>query len=173
MKVDPEKLSFDLFSTSDNFSTLDFTEDDGKDPLGIDDFIKNRVQDYLPNKLASIWTVRYESVIVAYFTTSMFAIGVKQLFDDEHVKEVPIVSYPAVLLGRMGVHKKERGRDIGYWICQFCTGLAQEIGKRIACRYIVLQTIKTKSTYYEKKCMFHQTKRVNPEGKIWMYRRLS
>lgn len=95
MKVDPDKLSFELFSNSDNFSALDFTEDDGTDPLGIDDFIKNRVQDYLPNKLASIWTVRYESAIVAYFTTSMFAIGVRQLFDDEYVKcqLFPILPY--------------------------------------------------------------------------------
>lgn len=44
----------------------------------------------------------------------MFAIQTRQLLDDEHVSEVPIVSYPSVLLGRMGVDKKERGRDIGY-----------------------------------------------------------
>lgn len=173
MKVDPDKLSFELFTTSDNFSTLDFTEEDGTDPLGIDDFIKNKFSDYLQNNLTSIWTVRYEGRIVAYFTASMFAIQTRQLLDDEHVSEVPIVSYPSVLLGRMGVDKKERGRDIGYWICQFCTGLAQEIGKKVACRYIVLHTIKAKTAYYKEKCMFHQTKKANPEGKIWMYRRLS
>ena|GEM_PF-4953248 len=33
------KLSFELFTTSDNFSTLDLTEEDGTDPLGIDGFI--------------------------------------------------------------------------------------------------------------------------------------
>ncbi|MEW6605630.1 MAG: hypothetical protein AB1351_13215 [Thermoproteota archaeon] len=67
MKVDPDKLSFELFTTSDNFSALDFTEEDGTDPLGIDDFIKNKFSDYLQNNLTSIWTVRYEGHIVAYF----------------------------------------------------------------------------------------------------------
>jgi hypothetical protein len=70
MKVDPDKLSFELFATNDDFSTLDFIEEDGTDPLGIDDFIKNKLNDYLQNNLTSIWKVRYEGHIVAYFTAS-------------------------------------------------------------------------------------------------------
>jgi hypothetical protein len=85
MKVDPDKLSFELFTTSDDLSTLDFAEEDYTDPLGIDDFIKNRFNDYLQNNLTSIWTVRYEGHIVAYFTASMFAIQTRQLLDDEQI----------------------------------------------------------------------------------------
>jgi hypothetical protein len=80
MTIDTNRLVFTTFSKeSDDFSALDFTEDDGSDPLGVDDFIRNRVMLYLSNNLCSVYTVRYEGQIVAYFTVSMSAIETKRL----------------------------------------------------------------------------------------------
>lgn len=171
--IDPDKLFFPLLSETDDFSALDFTDDQGTDPLGVDDFIKKRVQEYLKNNLSTIYSVKYDGRLVGFFTLSMFAIQVKELQDSEKIGEMRLVSYPAVLLGQMRVDKKERGHGIGYYICEFSVGLAQEIGKRVACRYVILQTNQTQSAYYQKKCSFYQSRRQGQVGKIWMYRRIS
>jgi GNAT superfamily N-acetyltransferase len=70
----------------------------------------------------------------------------------------------------MGVDKRFRNQGIGYWICQFCLGLAQEMGKKVACRYVILETDEQKSSYY-RKLLFEQS--AKKSQKIWMYRRVS
>ncbi|HXG06677.1 MAG TPA: GNAT family N-acetyltransferase [Nitrososphaera sp.] len=170
--IDLNKLVFASFSRDDNFATLDFTEADGSDPLGVDDFIRNRARLYLSNNLCAIYTVRYAGQIVAYFTASMSAIETKRLVDEDKVPNVGILSYPALLMGQMAVDKKYRGQGIGYWICEFCVGLAQEMNNKVGCALVILQTNKDKLEYYKKKCGFKHSEKQSKEGKVWMYKRI-
>lgn len=173
MTIDTNRLVFTTFSKDgDDFSKLDFTEDDGSDPLGFDDFIRNRVTLYLSNNLCVAYTVRYEGQIVAYFTASMSVIETKRLVDEDRISGIGILSYPALLLGQLAVDKKYRGQGIGYWICEFCTGLAQEMNKRVGCALVILQTNKDELDYYKKKCGFKHSEKQSKEGKVWMYKRL-
>lgn len=170
--IDPNKLVFATFSKDDDLTALDFTEDDGSDPLAVDDFIRNRATLYLSNNLCAIYSVRHAGQIVAYFTTSMSAIETKRLVDEDKVPNVGILSYPALLMGQMAVDKKHREQGIGYCICEFCVGLAQEMNNKVGCAPIILQTNKDKLQYYKKKCGFKHSEKQSKEGKVWMYKRV-
>lgn len=165
-------LRYRPFSNSDTFPPLDFTNDDGKDPLGVNGFFHNNLQTYRQNNLSTVWIVREDTTPIAYFTVSMNAIEVKELAAVEKVASTTTSRYPAVLLGQMGVDKKYRHRGIALAICDFCAGLASEIGERIACRYLMLQTTEDLLSLYEKANFIKSFKKPTKDGRFWMYRRL-
>jgi len=166
------ELDYDLLSPNDNLLLLDFTEIDGTDPLGVNEFASKKAIEYNKNKLATVRVVRYEKNIVAYFAVSMSAISIEDLDSKEKVVQATPIRYPAMLLGQLGVDKKHRGKGIGGNICNFCLGLAQEIGEKVSCRYIILQTTIDKTSLYEKMGFIRSPKLVK-DKKIWMYRRLA
>lgn len=155
----------------EELKSLDFTEN-GSDPLGVHDFAQTKAPSYNQNKLSTVWGVSRKGKVVGFFAVSMFSIQTKKLETTEHVSEALMISYPAVLLGQMGVDKKHRGQGIGKTIVNFCIGLAQEASHRIACRYVVLQTNQNKTTLYHK-LQFIQSTKPNVDGKVWMYRRVA
>ncbi|MBI3639318.1 MAG: GNAT family N-acetyltransferase [Thaumarchaeota archaeon] len=166
------EICYDILSSKYDLSKLDFTEKDGTDPLGVDEFAKSKALSYHPNKLCTVRVVNHESEFVAYFTVSMFAISVELLDRSEKVSKATPIRYPAMLLGQLGVDKNRRGKGIAKEICKFCLGLAQEIGEKVACRYIVLQTSVGKTSLYEQLGFVRSPKK--PENnKIWMYAKIS
>lgn len=131
---------------------LDFTEKDGSDPLGIHKFYYDDLQRYQESNLSTVRLVKIGDKIVGYFTVSMNAIELDKLGKDEKVKNTTPRKYPAMLIGRMGIDKKYRRKGIGSEICQFCRGLAIEIGQKVACRYVILHTTddRNKIRFYNK-----------------------
>jgi hypothetical protein len=167
-------LRYKPISDGESFPTLDFTTDGGKDPLGVNKFFHNDLQTYRKNNLSTVWIVRDSDEPVAYFTVSMNAIEVKELGVGEKVEDTTTSRYPAVLLGQMGVDKNHRHDGIALAICDFCLGLASEIGERIACRYLMLQTTEELLPLYQGKAHFVKSlKKPSKDGKFWMYRRLA
>ncbi|MGI0021635.1 MAG: GNAT family N-acetyltransferase [Nitrososphaeraceae archaeon] len=152
--------------------TLDFTEQNGTDPLHIDQFFKNDLNTYMKSNLSRVWFVEENDKAIAYFTVSMSAIEIQKLDKlKEKVKGTTPTRYPAMLLGRMGVDKNHRGKQVGSSICKFCRGLAIFIGNRVACRYIILQTTQDKIPFY-RKCGFIQSGVKPKNGLYWMYSRI-
>ena len=55
-------------------------------------------------------------------------------------------SYPALLLARLGVDKRFRGKHIfegmrgGVYLLKYIVGLAQKVGERVGCRLVILDT---------------------------------
>jgi GNAT superfamily N-acetyltransferase len=166
------KLCYDFLNSSDDISKLDFTEDDGTDPLLVDEFAKSKAISYHQNKLSTVRVVKCNNIVVGYFAVSMFSISIEQLATGEKVSSATPLRYPAMLLGQLGVHKKYRGNDIAKEICNFCLGLAQEVGERVACRYIVLQTNEKRTKLYEDFDFVRSPKKPD-NGKIWMYTKIS
>lgn len=151
--------------------TLDFTEDDGSDPLSINDFYHNQSPRYIESNLSKVWIVKSGKNVVAYFTVSMSTIELDKLSIDEKVRGTTPRRYPSMLIGRMGVNKKHRKKGIGLNICDFCRGLAIDVSERIACRYLTLQTTIDKIPFYEK-CGFVKSG-VKPTRDLhWMYSRI-
>ena len=134
-------------------SDLDFTENDSKDTLSIHKFYYDDLARYQQSNLSTVRLIKADGKIVGYFTVSMNAIELAKLGKDEKVKNTTPKKYPAMLIGRMGVDKKYRNKGIGRDVCMFCRGLAIETGKRVACRYVVLQTTQERVNFY-KKCGF-------------------
>jgi len=165
-KINPDDLDIDIVSDDDDISVLDCTEQDGTDPLGVQDFLGTKAQIYHRNNLASLWRVKYEGKIVAFFTLSMSSIGLDQVPQRNQVKETS-ARYPALLIGQMGVDKNYHGRKIGDAICKHCIGLARKVNERVACACITLQTTEDKALFYQK-YFFETTKKLR-NGKIAMY----
>lgn len=168
--IDPDKLDFSRFSPSDDYSGKDFTEDDGTDPLGVDQFIRTKASVYDSSDLSRVYTVRYDGEIVGFFAASMSAIEIKRLSPSDVVDGASTKYYPALLLGQMGVDKKHRGKKIGYWICMYSMGLAIEVNPKVACTAVCLET--NKVDYYAK-CGFSYSGTQKGKAKVWMYRRIS
>ena len=158
---------------NDDVSKLDFTDDDKTDPLEVNAFFHSpKANEYQKQKLTSIWVVFYQDKLVGCFTLSMSAVGIVKLSGEELVvKAGEMKSYPAVLLGQFGVDKAFRHKGIGYWVCQHFTGLTRRLSKKIACRYIVLQTDENRTQLYQK-LHFELSPKKPVEGRVWMYRRL-
>ena len=170
LTIDPNKLRFFHFSKNDNFSLLDFRQYDGTDPLHVDKFIREEVSTYLDNHLGSIYSVRYEDELVAFFTLSMSCIGYSTISTsgDSYVETK---LFPALLIGKIGIDKAYRGRKIGQYICSFCSGIGQELNRYAACAFLVLRTTASLARrYYAPKFNFEWTAR--EEGNVWMYRKL-
>lgn len=170
--INRDKLSFSISTEADDFSKLNCKENDGSDPLGIDDFIHNKAKLYRKNNLSTIYAVRYEGEIIAFFTTSMGAISVEKLSKEDTVTGYTPKSYPAMLLGNMGVDSKFQKQSVGKAICNFCLGLAQDTNQRVACAVVCLQTDKSRLKYYEEKCGFKYSKKQDLEKKVWVYRKI-
>jgi len=166
------ELDYDFISPKDDLSSLCFTEKDGTDPLGVDEFAKQKSIAYHNNKLSTVRIVRYKKNIVGYFTVSMSAISIEDLQVGEKVAQATPIRYPAMLLGQLGVDKNCQGQGIGTDICNFCLGLAQVIGEKIACRYMILQTSSDKTQLYER-MGFTKSPKASKTEKIWMYRRVA
>lgn len=165
-KIHPDDLDIDIVSNGDDISVLDCTEQNGTDPLGVQDFLKTKAVIYSRNNLTSLWRVKYDTKIVAFFTLSMSSIGLDQVPRTRLVKEMS-ARYPALLIGQMGVDKNYRGRKIGDAICKHCIGLARKVNERVACACITLQTTENKASFYQK-YYFETTKKLN-NGQIAMY----
>lgn len=78
-RIDTDNLDFSFYDSFDNFSDLDFRDDDDSDPLKVDEFIHNNPKQYIDNHVSTIFTVRYNEEIIAFFTISMSSIGKKDM----------------------------------------------------------------------------------------------
>lgn len=170
-KVDQKLIKIRTYSSKDKLKKLDFTEDDNTDPLDIADFIKTKSDIYHSSRLTSMWSVIYRGKLVGFFAISMNALATDNMHEGDRIKKITTKRYPAILLGQMGIDKKFRNRDLGYWVCQHCIGLGRRITPKVACKVIMLHTNEDKSGYYEKKLGFKRTIQ-KTSGRITMYKRI-
>ena len=83
-----------------------------------------------------------------FFAISSFQVSSAE----EDVKEeIEFSTYPALLLGRMGVDREFQYRGVGSSILKHCLGLAQKINDDIACSALMLHTTRDVAEYYRKK----------------------
>jgi GNAT superfamily N-acetyltransferase len=81
----------------------------------------------------------------------MGAIKTDELLEQDIREEIEFSTYPALLLGRMGVDREFQCRGVGSSILMHCLGLAQKINDDIACSALMLHTTRDVSEYYRKK----------------------
>lgn len=169
VSIDCNTLKYIHSYNTDDFLGCDFTEKDGSDPNGVHGFIHTDAQLYQENNLCVVYTVKYDDKTCGYFTLSMKSIEVGKLRQGDQLDVSHLPSYPAILLGYLGVEKKFRGKGIGSCICKYCIGFAIDSSKTIGCGYVVLQTTSTTRVFYDR--LDFVTSGNEHNGKIWMYRR--
>ena len=163
-------VRLNLMMTSLN---LTVPEEDGSDPLGVQNFLQTHARDYHVGRVSTVYVVKQGERILAFFTLCMTGLRSNRVATSDMLTNFRPITYPAVLLGQMGVDKRYRGHRLGQLICNYCLGLAQTISEQIASRYIALETNQDKVGYYNEKCGFRQSVEKNTSGRIWMYRRLT
>ena len=87
------KLTYILYQQGAKLPKLDFTEDDGSDPVEINRFFHKDLEKYHSNKLSTARLVQLAGKIVAYFTVSMNAIELSVLDKDEKVSGTTTKKY--------------------------------------------------------------------------------
>lgn len=160
------QLSVRLLSEGINLQDFDCSHDD---PLGVNEFIHKEALQYQNELRGMTYVFCYDGVSVGYVTVAMHAIEVKET-------KLRIVTrekhYPALLLGRLGVHNDFRNRNVGSALCRWTIGLGNELSKRVGCKFVVLLTAQLKVKFYEK-CGFEICPKYGKKQKVLMYFQLS
>ncbi len=79
MTLNTNSILIREYNHGDDIAKLDFTEDDGSDPLNVDNFFKTKVKHFLDSDLCSLFVVLYENNLVGCFTLFMNGISTKHL----------------------------------------------------------------------------------------------
>lgn len=172
MTIRPSDLSYRKLRAEDYLSTLDFTQVDGTDPAGLQEFISKEALGYQQERLGITHVFFYGSGPVAFATVSMGDIPVDRMQASEKVASAEdITSYPCLLIGRLGVHKPFRDRNVGRRICDWAVTTARHYSLEIGCRYVMVRAVKESVGFYQK-CHFECNPANLSKDKVWMYRRV-
>ncbi len=171
--LDPDKLKFKIYDpTIDTLLDLDFRQNDGSDPLLIEQYAKNNLLKESKNATNyKIYVVKYEEKIIAFFTLSMTVICSNNLsdYDKDGLRDF---KYPALLMDKIGIDKEYRCFKIGKYICLFCMGLAQNTNEKLNCTFFIFKTTKSLAEkIYGPKYYFRWWKNTDKKL-IWIYRRV-
>jgi len=127
----------------------------------LDDFFKNDTINYSNQLLGKSYCYRLKNdnkIIVCAFTLSNSSIDSRHLPNSRRKKltenipyEKSLSSYPATLIGRLGVNKNFSGKGIGTELMNFLKKWLLEMENRTACRFLTVDAYNNKNTlrYYE------------------------
>jgi hypothetical protein len=138
---------------TDDLSVFDCSENDD---LGLDEFLHDQAQMYQNEKMGITYLFYKGNQIAGYITVAMGSINVKKTEVD--IPDFEKRRYPALLLGRVGVHNSFRRRSVGKCMCLWCVGLAQQLSFELGCRFIVLATQGESRVKFYKECGFREAK---------------
>ncbi len=99
-------------------------------------------------------------------------IPIERMKPSEKIADAPFTSYPCLYVGRLGVHKPLRRKDVGSYICGWIIGMARAYSENIGCRYVTLHAVKESVDFY-KKCGFSYNPKNIGKGKLWMYKKIA
>lgn len=171
-RVDPSSLRLEKLTSNLNSTIFDCTEDEN-DPYGLQDFITSEALKYQTERLGVTYLVFQKADPVAFLTVSMTHLALNQLESPEEVPNVR-TPYPALLLGRLAVHKDRRNEQIGTFLCQWVIGLARELSARVGCRYVALHTLPERVKFYTRDPLnFVVSSFKRADGKALLYRRIT
>ena len=145
-------LNSEVISGCDPFSCGD---------ADLDDFFYHSTDNYRKQLLGNSWCYLLEEnpkVIVCAFTLSNSSVDVRHLPGSRKKKviaEIPrekhLSSFPAMLIGRLGVNKNFRNKGIGSELVRFIRTIAMEEKKWSSCRFLTVDAYNNETTrkFYE------------------------
>jgi len=147
----PAKPAFSLQDLSFP-KILDQNEDTGKFSCGkkeIDEFIQKQALTFQQQLLGVTYLFHHGPEIVGFATLCMGHIN-KQKMPSEHRLSTGVSSYPALLIGQLGVCGKHQGNGVGTYICDFCFDRAIKLSQRVGCRFLVVDALESATNFYTK-----------------------
>lgn len=126
----------------------------------LDDFLHNESKEYTNHLLGVTYLFRKDRTkdIVGFFTVSNASLNLKEIKRTKKKqidKSIPFVkrrtSYPAVLIGRLGVSKDFKGNKVGKQILDFVKAWFRYDNKT-GCRFIIVDAYNDKNVleFYKK-----------------------
>jgi GNAT superfamily N-acetyltransferase len=127
----------------------------------LDDFFANNTGNYERQMLGKSYCcclIENPSVIVCAFTVSNAGMDVRHLPGSRRKKLIEVFprekhlsSYPAVLIGRMGVNKEFSGKGIGSELLEIICAWAIDPDNKFACRFLTVDAYNNEATrkFYE------------------------
>ena len=139
----------------------------------LDDFFLNDVDNYNKQLLGRSFCFRLDeepSIIVSAFTLSNSSIDARNLPNNRRKKlteniphEKTLSSYPATLIGRLGVNGEFRQKGVGSQVISFIKQWIVASDNKTGCRYLTVDAYNNEQTmkYYEMngfRCLFSTEK---------------
>ncbi len=142
--LNPKDLSFPKI--------LDKDDDTSRFVCGqkeIDEFIQKEALAFQEQLLGVTYLFRHGTDLIGFATLCMGHIN-KQKMTSEHRLPKPVNSYPALLIGQLGVCNGQQGSGVGAYICDFCFDRAVKLSERVGCRFLVVDALETAVEFYTK-----------------------
>lgn len=124
----------------------------------LNEFLSNDSKNYLSKLLSVTYVIEYNDVIIAFFSVSNDKITAEDVKDEKLFKKIfkrkmpyrkQFSSYPAVKIGRLGVHHAYQNCGFGGQLLDFIKGLFIT-NNRTGCQYITVDAYKQSLRFYEK-----------------------
>ena len=150
-----------LLNSSDIFQHTDKSLKFSCGDIDLDDFFRNDAEKYERQLLGKSYCFRLKSdrsIVVCAFTLSNSSIDARKLPNNRKRKlteniphEKSLSSYPATLIGRLGVDKDFSGKGIGTELMDFIKKWMLDPVNKTTCRYLTVDAYNNEATlkFYE------------------------
>jgi hypothetical protein len=93
MQVNLDRLEIRTLKPNDDVSKLDCTEDDGSDPLGVQNYLRTKAVAYNDGRVSAIFIVKQDKRVLAFFTLSMTSLESNSLAENDKLADYSPISY--------------------------------------------------------------------------------
>ncbi len=97
--------------------------------------------------VARVYIATFEGVLIGYFAILNDAI---RLETKERPDGVSYPSVPALKIGRLATSVIVQGQGVGKYLVQIVVGLAREQARVVGCRFVTLDALPERESFYEK-----------------------
>lgn len=116
----------------------------------LDDFLKNCAIEEQEDKLSRTYLTCLHSNVVGFFTLAASSIEVLAVDNIDSIEEFSESIYPAIDISKLAIAKKFQGKGIGKYTLNAAIGKILSVSEHIGCRYITLDSVKSKIGFYKK-----------------------
>lgn len=125
---------------------------DTDESVKIEQFLREEALFLHQQGLSKIVLALWEEIVVGYFALAMGKIQLTWGKKEKVFGKKIAMEIPALLLARMGVHEDFRGIGIGTVMMSQVLDMADEVSKRIGCRFIYVDAKSQSIGFYKKLC---------------------
>jgi hypothetical protein len=143
-QLNPKDLSYPKILDEDD-KTAEFTCGQKE----IDEFIQKEALAFQHQLLGVTYLFKHETDLIGFATLCTGHIN-RHKMPFEHRPTKHINSYPALLIGQLGVCNGQQGSGVGTYICDFCFDRAVKLSERVGCRFLVVDALESAVKFYEK-----------------------
>ena len=105
------------------------------DDTELEEFIKNEALDYQQNLLGVTHLFYIKQQLVGFVTLSTDVVY-KKFLPKKEIPNIPLKTYPSLLIGRLAIQKEWKRKYVGTKICQWVQAVVIKGHKYAGCKFI-------------------------------------